>query len=381
MTHEVNKEYKFDFKQLRLYNSNFKTIYNSKINQMERRKFLRNAGGMVGGMALGASALSAKPTDKFNELVMLPGQVPRRKIISSGEAVSIVGFPGNALRHYDQKETNEGVRWAMDQGINLFDVAPAYGKDGECEIKLGNALQEVDRDKIFLACKTGKRDKNAAVKELETSLKRLKTDHFDLYQMHYLRTIAEVEEAFGPNGCMEVIVQAKKEGKIRHIGFSAHTSLAAMEAMNKFKFDTVMFPINFVEHFTFAFGQAVLEKALNQGVSVLVIKSTSGGDWPKSVPRDERDWWYQVTRDQKHLSMALRFALSQPNVVSALPASFIPHFQATVETAKAFTPISKEEMEQLHVLARERHSLFLPQQEKGLMSYGGLESHGGEEMC
>jgi len=347
---------------------------------MERRKFLRNTGRVVGGIALGASAMSAKPADKFYELDSIPGELPRRRIISSGETVTTVGFPGNALRHYDQKETNDGVRWAVDQGINLFDVAPAYGKDGECEIKLGNALQEVDRDKIFLACKTGKRDKNAALKELETSLKRLKTDHFDLYQLHHLRTISEVEEAFGPNGCMEVILKAKKEGKIRHIGFSAHTSLAAMAAMNEFKFDTVMFPINFIEHFSFAFGQAVLEKAQNQGVSVLCIKSTSGGGWPKDTPRSDRKWWYQVTNEKKQLNMAVRFALSQPNVISVVPASFIPHFQATVETAKNYTPITKAEMEELHVLARERISLFLPQQEKGLMSYNVNDLYPGEQM-
>jgi len=336
---------------------------------MERRKFLRNAGGLVGGMTLGATQLSAGEFKDLNEMVLVPGEVPKRRIKSSGEAISMIGFPGNALRHYDQKESNEGVSWAVEQGVNLFDVAPAYGKDGECEIKLGNALQSVNRDKIFLASKTKKRDKKGALQELETTLKRLKTDRLDLYQMHNLQTIDEVEEAFGPAGCMEVIEKAKKEGKIRHVGFSAHTSLAAMAVMNKYQFDTVMFPINFIEHFSFAFGQAVIEKANNQGVSVLAIKATSGGGWASSTPRTERDWWYKVTNEQQLLSMVVRFTLSQPNVIAALPSSFIPHVKATVELVKAYSPIKKEEVEQLHQIARERISIFLPTQEKGLMSY------------
>lgn len=348
---------------------------------MERRRFIRNASGLVGGLTMGASQLSAGSLNNLNDLPIIPGEIPKRKIISSGEAVTIVGFPGNALRHYNQEETNKGVRWAVEQGINLFDVAPAYGKDGECEIKLGKAFQEVDRDKLFVSCKTQRRDKKGALKELETSLKRLNTDHFDLYQMHYLRKISEVEEAFGPGGCMEAILQAKKEGKIRHIGFSAHTSLAAMAAMKEFKFDTVMFPINFVEHFSFAFGQAVIEKAQNQGVSVLCIKSTSGGAWPKDTPKEDKDWWYKVTNDKDQLNLAVRFALSQPNVVSVLPASFLPHFQATVETSKAYKPISKNEMEQLHSIARERESLFLSRQQSGLMSFNESDSFDGLQMC
>lgn len=348
---------------------------------MERRKFIKRTGGLLGGITIGASSLSAKTSDNFNALIPVAGKVPRRKIISTGEEVSIIGFPGNSLRHYNQEEANEGVEWAIDNGLNLFDVAPAYGKDGECEIKLGIALEPHNRDEIFLACKTGKRDKKGAKEELDRSLKRLNTDYFDLYQMHYLRTLDEVEEAFGPNGCMETILHAKKEGKIKHIGFSAHTSLSALAAMDKFKFDTVMFPINFVEHFSFAFGQAVLEKARNQGVSVLAIKATSGGDWAKDVPNEKKNWWYKVINDEANLNKALRFALSQNNVVAALPASFLPHFQASVDAGKSYQAISKKEMEELHVLARESQSIFLQRQQKGLTSFNGQFQIDGEQMC
>lgn len=333
---------------------------------MERRTFLRNAGKLAGGVALTATALSAKPEALIEAIEVNPGQVPKRRLLRDGAALSIVGFPGLHLRYCNQAESNDTIRKAMDEGVNYIDVAPAYGSDGECEIKMGGALQGINRDKVFLSCKTRERSAEGARMELERSLKRLKTDHFDLYQMHVLHTPGEVEQAFGPGGCMEVIEKAKKAGKIRRVGFSAHTSIAAMEAMNAYAFDTVMFPINFVEHFSFGFGQAVLEKAQAQKVSVITIKSTSAGGWPDSVDRKDREYWYQQFADDEKLSLAMRFALSQPNVITAIPAAHEDNFQRTVNVAKSFRPIDKEGMHELLEMAKKTESLFLTRQSRGL---------------
>jgi len=287
-----------------------------------------------------------------------------------------------AMRYTTQTEGNDRVRKALDEGINYFDVAPAYGKDGECEIRLGIAMQGIPREKIFLSCKTKMRDAKGARMELERSLKRLKTDHLDLYQMHVLHTPGEVEQAFGPGGCMEVIEKAKKEGKIRRVGFSAHTSVAAMDAMNTYQFDTVMFPINFVEHFSFGFGQAVLEKARSQNVSVLTIKSTSAGGWSEAVAKENRDYWYKQFEDKGNLDLAVRFALSQPNVIASVPAAYNDNFEQTVEVAKSFRPIDKTGMHKLLEIAKSSESLFLPRQAKALAMHDNGH-HGDDEydMC
>lgn len=348
---------------------------------MERRDFLKNAGRIAGSVALTTTALSAGKASLPEQIEVAPGQLPRRKLVKTGEALSIVGFPGMVMRHYAQKDCNDAVVKARDMGINYFDVAPAYGKDGECEIKLGGALQSFDRDKIFLSCKTKERDAKGARMELERSLKRLKTDHFDLYQMHVLHTPGEVEQAFGPDGCMGVIQKAQKDGKIRRIGFSAHTSIAAMAAMNQFEFDTVMFPINFVEHFSFAFGQAVLEKAQSQGVSVLTIKSTSAGAWDDATPRDERDYWYKMLKDQNTMNLAVHFALSQPNVVSSVPAAnMMEHLENTVLAAKSFKPITQDGLNELLEMTKTRNSMFLPRQARGLARHTHTP-HEYEDMC
>jgi len=135
-----------------------------------------------------------------------------------------------------------------------------------------------------------------------------KTDRFDLYQLHHLVRPAEVKQALGPGGAMEAILKAKEEGKIKYIGFSAHTTKAALEAMRGFKFDTVMFPINFVEYYTKGFGKEVLALAAEQGAGVLAIKPLSWGTWPKDVEKT-RQWWYRTVETVEDIRLAMSFAL------------------------------------------------------------------------
>ena len=169
---------------------------------MKRRAFLKGVGGIATGLTVHSivgceQSLSKQQDDKVAGL-------PRRTLGRTGEKVSIVGFPGLALSHYDQNRCNAGLLDAFERGVNYYDVAPAYGRDGDCEKKMGIGLQAVaiDRSRIFLACKTKMRDKEGARFELERSLKRLKTDYFDLYQMHHLRTPEEVKQALGPDGAL-----------------------------------------------------------------------------------------------------------------------------------------------------------------------------------
>lgn len=323
---------------------------------MKRRSFLKIAGGVASGCALGANPAIAGDSEKVVGL-------PRRVLGRTGEKVSVVGFPGLALRHYEQDECNKGIVNAFEQGLNYYDVAPAYGKDGECEIKMGIGLQALDRDKIFLACKTKLRDKEGARMELERSLKRLKTDHFDLYQLHAIFTPEEVQKALGPGGAMETVLKAKKEGKIRHIGFSAHTTKGALAAMNGFRFDTVMFPINFVEYYRIGFGKPVLDLAAEQGAGVLAIKALSKGPWPKGMERT-RKWWYRATESQQEANAAMRFVLSQKQVAAGIPPSFLDLLDKAIEGGRTFRPITEAETNKLKKTAETCLSLFRDDEER-----------------
>ncbi len=324
---------------------------------MKRRSFLKIAGGVASGCALGVSPVAGgNSEDKVNGL-------PRRILGRTGEKVSVVGFPGLALSHYEQDVCNKGIIKAFEQGVNYYDVAPAYGRNGDCEIKMGIGLQALDRDKIFLACKTKARDKEGARKELERSLKRLKTDHFDLYQLHCIFTPEEVQKALGPGGAMETVLKAKEEGKIKHIGFSAHTTRGALAAMNGFRFDTVMFPINFVEYYKIGFGKPVLELAKEQGAGVLAIKALSKGPWPRGMKKT-RQWWYRATESQEEANAAMRFVLSQKQVAAGIPPSFLDLLDKAIEGGRSYRPITMAETEQLKSTAETCLSLFQREEDK-----------------
>ncbi|MCX5682921.1 MAG: aldo/keto reductase, partial [Planctomycetota bacterium] len=207
-------------------------------------------------------ALAEAPTNAASLL--------KRPFGKAGDQVSIVGFGGLVLARLDQEASNRLVAEAFEKGVNYYDVAPEYGN---AEVKMGPALEPY-RKKVFLACKTGQRSAEAAKKEFERSLERLKTDHFDLYQLHHIRKVeGDVDAVFAKGGAWEFIQEAKKDGRIRHLGFSAHTEEAALAAMDRFEFDSVMFPLTFSSWYGAKFGPRVLEKANAKGMAALAIKT------------------------------------------------------------------------------------------------------------
>lgn len=322
---------------------------------MKRRVFIKTVGGAAGVAALGLPQI----LDAAESVETVAG-LARRPLGRTGQKLSVVGFPGLALTHCDQEKGTAALHNAFERGVNYFDVAPNYG-NGDAEIKMGIGLQGLDRSRYFLACKTHKRDAAGAQMELERSLKRLKTDHFDLYQLHHLVRPAEVKQVFGADGAMEPILKAKKEGKIKYLGFSAHTTKAALEAMKTFQFDSVMFPINFVEFYTRDFGKEVLALANQQGAGVIAIKPLSWGTWPKDTPKD-RDWWYRSVEQPAQVELAVRFTLSQKGVVAAIPTSFVELLDRTIEAAKAFKQLDAPAVEQLQQMAANRGSIFLAEE-------------------
>ncbi len=322
---------------------------------MRRRVFLRTLGGATGAAALGLPEILAAA-----ESAPASAELQRRPLGRTGMKVSVVGFPGLALTKYDQEKCTTALHSAFDRGVNLFDVAPAYG-NGDAEIKMGIGLQGLDRGKYYLTCKTKKRDKAGAQAELERSLQRLKTDHFDVYQLHHLVRPSEVTDACGAEGAMEVALKAKKEGKVRFIGFSAHTTKGAVQALKAFPFDTVMFPINFVEYYLRDFGKEVLALAAERGAGVMAIKPISWGQWPKEGGRT-REWWYNSVEEPHQVELAMRFVLSQQGVATALPTSFLDLLDKTIAAAKAFKSLDGEAEVELKRMAANRESLFLAEE-------------------
>ncbi len=275
---------------------------------MNRRLFLQKS---IQGSAL-LSALSILACAESGEKEIEP--LPKRRLGQTGEKLSIIGFGGIVVRDMPQEKANSIVNRAWDHGVNYFDVAPTYGN---AEERLGPALKPY-RKESFLACKTQKRDKAEGLKELNQSLKTLQTDYFDLYQLHALTTIEDVETVFAPGGIMEGLVKAKAEGKIRHIGFSAHSEKAALLAMEKFDFDSVLFPINFVCWYEGNFGPRVVAKAREKKMGILALKAMAFTRVPEGAEKPFERLWYIPIEDDDLARQALEFTLSQ-GTTAAIP--------------------------------------------------------------
>ena len=254
------------------------------------------------------------------------------------EELSVVGFGGVVVMNETPSFAERVVAEAVERGLNYFDVAPTYGN---AEERLGPALEPY-RDSVFLACKTGKRTKEEATAELHQSLRLLRTDHFDLYQLHGVKTLEEVDLIMGEGGAMETFMEAREQGLTRYIGFSAHTEEAAIALLDRFNFDSVLFPFNWVCWHQSNFGPRVLEKAKGKGVTILALKSLAKRKWKED---EERRWpkcWYAPVDSPEEASLALRFTLSLP-VTAAVCPSHAELLWWACDAAEEFTPISKEE--------------------------------------
>ena len=278
-----------------------------------------------------------------------------KRPFAEGIDLSIIGFGGIVVVGMEQKEANQIVAESFETGVNYYDVAPSYW-DGEAEEKLGKALKPYRKD-IFLACKTGARDAKGAEEELHISLKRIGVDHFDLYQFHAVTDMEEVEEIFAPKGAMETFVKAQKEGKIRFIGFSAHSEDAALALLDQFNFNSVLFPINFVCYAEGDFGPRVVKKAKEKGAARLALKSLAHTPLPDNVEKKYPKCWYKPIDKESLAEKALRFTLSQ-DITAAIPPGDERLYKIALAMARRFKPMSDGEIKQLFSEAHNLEPLF-----------------------
>ncbi len=314
---------------------------------MKRRNFIRNS-------ALGTMALTIPYIRSFGNNFSPGYNLPKRVLGKTGEKISVLGFGAIMLNDNPQDFANELVARAFELGVNYFDVAPNYGNAQE---KLGPALKPY-RKNCFLACKTHERGAEGAQKNLEDSFKKLETDYFDLYQLHALSSVDQVNQAFGPNGAMETIVKAKKEGKIKHVGFSAHSVEAALLAMKNYDFDSILFPINFACWHAGDFGPQVYAEAEKRGMGILALKAMALTPLEQGEPKFDKNVWYRPIQDEEIMKMALKFTLSK-NITAAVPPGKNTLFLKALEFMNDFEPISGDETNKLLALAKNIKPIFM----------------------
>ena len=262
----------------------------------------------------------------------------KRKFGHNDDLLSIVGLGGISIKNTSQETSNNLVKYAFDNGVNYFDVAPGYGDAQEL---MGKSLKGIRKD-VFLACKTSNRSSEESQKDLDNSLKLLKTDYFDLYQLHGMKSEKDYELAASKGGALETLINAKDKGKVRYIGFSCHSIKVANMLLDNHEFDSILFPVNWGLILKVGFGPEILKKAEKTKTAVLALKSMADTLW-KDSNRDYEKCWYKPLSDKKMVDLAVKFTLSN-NVVSFLPPGDENLFKMGLEAALNFNEISKEEL-------------------------------------
>ena len=166
----------------------------------------------------------------------------KRRLGRTGHMSSVRTFGAAALWQVTEAEAEAGIELAMGHGVNHIDVAPAYG---QAEIRLGPWLEQ-HRNEVFLGCKTGERSKAGAWESMKRSLERLRVDHFDLFQFHGVNDLETLNVILGPGGALEAVVEAREQGLVQYIGITGHRPFVHVEAIHRFAFDSVLFPLNCV---------------------------------------------------------------------------------------------------------------------------------------
>lgn len=277
----------------------------------------------------------------------------KRLLGNTGEALSVVGFGGIVVNGEEPAAASRLVAQAVERGLNYFDVAPSYGN---AEERLGPALEPY-RSSVFLACKTTNRTEEGASADLHQSLRRLRTDYFDLYQLHEVTKLEDVDRIMGPGGAMEVLVKAREQGMARYLGFSAHSEEAALALLDRFEFDSILFPFNWVCWHQGHFGPRVLAKAQEKGVGILALKALAKRKWKEG---EEQKWpkcWYAPVDTPEEAALALRFALSRP-ITAAVSPSHAELLWWACDAADQFEPLSEEEEAKLARLSEGLDPIF-----------------------
>ncbi len=303
---------------------------------MQRREFIRQAAITAAAVA-STSQLHPSPKTPVNPIA-------RRTLGKTGEQLSLIAFGGIVVMDETTGEASNIVAEAVDRGVNYFDVAPSYGNAQE---RLGPALAPY-RNNCFLACKTDGRMKEDSRADLEQSLKLLKTDHVDLYQFHALTKMTDLDKVLGPGGAIETMEAAKKEGKIRYIGFSVHSAETAVAAMNRYNFDTILFPLNWVLFTQAGFGPQILKKAQEKKMGILALKSMAKTVWPagESKNHPQPKCWYQPAAFPDEASLGLRWTLSHP-ITAAIPPGDERYFRLAMDVAQNYKPLEAHEEQAL----------------------------------
>jgi predicted aldo/keto reductase-like oxidoreductase len=308
-----------------------------------RREFIKSLSGIALGLGVagsaGAAALSQSASrDRLGDLL------PLRPLGNTGEMVTMLGLGGwHIACGMSESEAERTIEAAMEEGVRFIDCAEGYC-EGNTERRLGKLLTPKYRDDVFLMTKTLAPDAKTARAHLENSLRTLKTERLDLWQVHSIKTLADVDNRIN-NGVLDIMLEAKASGKARHIGFTGHVNPKVHARMLEQTdiFEVCQLPINVVDPNHSSFVLEILPELIRRKMGVVVIKSLGGGSFfSKSILEG---WHLEDPVVPAHISVrqALDFVWSLPVSVVVTGADNAQMLREKVRLAKDFQPLTEEE--------------------------------------
>lgn len=289
---------------------------------MKRRTLIE---GMAGGalVGLGGNVIKAAAPQ------LKAGDIPTRTFGKTGVKLTVIGLASGRFHLTGSDEDAIALaRRAVALGINYFDTAHTYW-GGHSEEIYGRALPEF-RKQIFIATKSNKRDRKGAEEDLQTSLKKMKTDYLDLWQVHEIKTMEEVEKVFAPGGAIEAFEAAKRAGKARFIGFTGHHDPEVhLEMLRRYKnWDTILMPLHIADPLYLSFEKQVLPVAIERGMGIQGMKNFGNAKLLQTFSVRE----------------CLSYVLSLPIHCTAIGCTTTGQLEDDVRIAQSFKPIGEEQL-------------------------------------
>ena len=283
-----------------------------------------------------------------------------RRLGRLGSENSVLIFGGAALAEATEEDSDRAIQQALDAGVDHFDTAADYG---DSELQYGRWMPEI-RDRIFLSTKTGLREKDAAKRQIEDSLERLRVDNVDLLQLHSVGDIEDLDRATGPGGSLEAAIEAKEEGLVGAIGITGHGDGAPsthLEALRRYPFETVLTPWNYIlstDEGYRADYEALVEEVRRQEAGLMIIKTISRRNWPEGGADGHRyTTWYEPFDQQEYIDAAVSWVLSHEEVTGLAMAGDVTIVPMILETGGQ--KLSREEAEQVLSRAPDYSSPFI----------------------
>ena len=348
-----------------------------KISSSNRRTFLKASGAMtaaaLGSAALGSTALPKLPAAATTTPADSPRReaMPTRNLGKTGYKVGIFSLGGQASieRPHNEDVAVPIIERALDLGVNYVDTSSIYGGPERWSEQYVGKVMKHRRGDAFLATKTKERTREGSMRMIETSLKLLQTDHVDLWQLHDIGTMTDINEIFAKGGAMEALLEAREQKIVRYLGITGHYRPDALiEAIHRHSFDTILMAVNAADPHHFSFSEQLLPLAVEKQMGIIGMKVPARGrilsSWtPPPIDQQKHSWEGMVlapTAGTLDMRQAMYYSLSLPVSTVIIGCDSIAQLEENVQLARDFTPLSQQQMVALTEKAQpvSKQSLF-----------------------